>query len=820
LTNQGRQVQENRAMPPFDLSLLVQGLGVLGIGLLGVALYLSRQHYGTRQRQINEALRASERQYQTLADLVPVGILRTDAQGVCVYANQRACALLGVPREKVVGASWRDIQQPDDVRRAEATWQAAAATGVPWRLERTFPRPDGSTAWVVAEAVAERELCGQVTGYVATLTDVTERKRAEESKQAHEQLLSAIFAASRDGIAVEENGHLIYVNQSFARICGYANPEQLQGQHSSLVQAPEDNERMLDYGRRRLRGEAAPAVYEFNGRHKDGTLLHLEASVATGTIGGKPRVVAVIRDISERKKAERALRESEARLELFFAQSLDGFYFLMLDKPVAWNDAIDKDQVLDYVEAHQRMTKVNDALVGQYGARPDQFLGRTLTEIFGPGRVPGKDVWRRLFNAGRFHVETREEKLDGTAMWIEGDYICLYDAEGRITGHFGIQRDITKRKRAEEALAASEAKYRSLVDNLEQGIFLKDEKGRYIAVNEPFCRGLNRPEPEVLGQTDFELYPRPRAAKYAADDSVVLTHARRLEWEEDLPIGGRSRTMRGIKTPVRGGQGAVIGVLGTLWDVTEQRNLEAQLRQAQRMEAVGQLAGGLAHDFNNLLTAILGNLSLVRSSLPPSDPHRALLEAAEQASVRAAELTRQLLGFSRRSILRPQPLNLNHTIGETLAILRPLIDPRIHLEIKRVPDLWTVRADPGQMSQLLMNLCLNARDAMPDGGQLLLQTENIALDEDQARHHPGARPGDYVRLAVGDTGHGISAEARERIFEPFFTTKQPGQGTGLGLAMVFGIVQQHQGWIECASAVDEGTRFDVFLPRQLGSRSQ
>jgi PAS domain S-box-containing protein len=336
-----------------------------------------------------------------------------------------------------------------------------------------------------------------------------------------------------------------------------------------------------------------------------------------------------------------------------------------------------------------------------------------------------------------------------------------------------------------------------------------------VAANKPFCQALGRPEEDLVGKTDYDLYPPELAEKYRRDDRVVLTEGRRREAEEETLVGGQMRTVRVVKTPVKDNQGRSVGVLGIFWDVTEQRHLEAQLRQAQKMEAVGQLAGGVAHDFNNLLTAILGNLSLILANLSPTDPNREQAALAEQAAWRAAELTRQLLDFSRQRVLRPQFLQLNTVIDELVNLLRRTIDPLITVEVRCAADLWPVQADPGQMNQVLMNLCLNARDAMPEGGRLLLEATNVVLDEAYTRLHLDARPGDFVRLHVCDTGQGIPPEVLPRIFDPFFTTKEPSKGTGLGLAIVFGIIQQHQGWIECHSVVNHGTRFDIYLPRSV-----
>jgi signal transduction histidine kinase/CheY-like chemotaxis protein len=278
------------------------------------------------------------------------------------------------------------------------------------------------------------------------------------------------------------------------------------------------------------------------------------------------------------------------------------------------------------------------------------------------------------------------------------------------------------------------------------------------------------------------------------------------------PVVGKRRLLV-IADPMPDEEGNVSGAVYILSDITEHRRLEEQLRQSQKMEALGRLAGGIAHDFNNLLTAVSGNVSLLLTGMPLGDPTRDALLATDQAVWRAVDLTRQLLDFARASAVRPQPLDLRTCLDEVASLLRRTIGRTITLEVHSDTDLWTIQADPGRINQVLMNLCLNARDALPEGGLLLLEAENVVVEEGRSQLSDEARPGAFVRLRVLDTGEGIAPEVLPHLFEPFFTTKEPGKGTGLGLATVFSIVARHQGWIECFSAVHQGTCFDVYLPR-------
>jgi signal transduction histidine kinase len=369
-------------------------------------------------------------------------------------------------------------------------------------------------------------------------------------------------------------------------------------------------------------------------------------------------------------------------------------------------------------------------------------------------------------------------------------------------------RALLRIREAEEKMRAAARQWQATFDAISDGVCLLDREGRVVRCNRALPAVLRRPAAEIVGRT-YESLLRPPVAAGPAEPPYVLDT--RQHSVVELALG--QRTLQVIADPMFDDNRQFAGAVCILSDITERKRLEEQLRQAQKMDAIGRLAGGVAHDFNNLLTAITGTVSLLQTTIPRDDPNAELLGLVDKAAWRAAELTRQLLGFSRQTKLWLEPTDLNHAAEEVVGMLRRTIDPRITVQVHGEPELWSVRSDPNQIHQVLLNVCLNARDAMPNGGRLVLETANVVLREDETKRHLDARPGEFVRLRISDTGHGIPPDIQPQIFDPFFTTKGPGKGTGLGLAMVYGIVQQHHGWIECTSAIDQGTSFDIYLPR-------
>ena len=413
-------------------------------------------------------------------------------------------------------------------------------------------------------------------------------------------------------------------------------------------------------------------------------------------------------------------------------------------------------------------------------------------------------------------VEFFLKRKDGTRIPVEIRVRPL-EIEGQ-TLILGSVRDVGERKEAEEALEESEEKYRGLFEEARDVIFVISRNGRLEDVNPAGVRLFGWSREEILPLENIHQDPADRQAflEQLFRDGSVDNYELALKNKSGEPLAVLATCI--VAHDEDGNPTG--GYRGTLRDITEQRQLEVQLRQVQKMEAVGLLAGGIAHDFNNLLTSIGGFTELALDGLPDDSPIAEDLETALRESARAADLTQQLLAFSRRQPLDRKVLNLNALIENTTKTLVPLIGEHIDVDFSTSPDLGNVSADAGQIDQILMNLAINARDAMSDGGKLTIETRNVTLDEDYCRRHTGAKPGRYVMLAVADTGCGMDEATQRQVFEPFFTTKEVGKGTGLGLASVYGIVKQHEGYIEAYSELGLGTNFKVYFPRLEEDREE
>jgi PAS domain S-box-containing protein len=449
---------------------------------------------------------------------------------------------------------------------------------------------------------------------------------------------------------------------------------------------------------------------------------------------------------------------------------------------------------------------------------PEEIIGKSDYETVATSqadryRADDREVMES--NRPKLNYEEPQNQKNGSSNWLRTNKVPLHDQKGRVIGVLGTYEDITERKRAAETITYERQLLRALLDLLPEGVYIKDLNSCFLMANETLAKRFGKDSPnQLLGLSDKDFFPPEVAAVFLADELKVFAGETINEKEEIVIFPtGKKRTLMTTKVPFRNSQGKICGLVGTGRDVTEHKLLEEQFRQSQKMEAFGQLAGGVAHDFNNLLTVIEGHVVLLQlRESTPAEQANSLSEIAK-ASERAANLTRQLLTFSRRQLFQPKPVDLNEIVANTTKMLQRLIGEHIGLETHFAPGGAPVKADRNMMEQILINLAVNSRDAMPKGGRLIIQTVTETLDKTAVAANPKARAGDFIRLSVTDTGCGIAPEQMEHIFEPFFTTKEVGKGTGLGLATVFGIVTQHHGWIEVKSKTNQGTTFQIYLSR-------
>lgn len=490
-------------------------------------------------------------------------------------------------------------------------------------------------------------------------------------------------------------------------------------------------------------------------------------------------------------QAEQALRESEASFRLMFAAN---------PLPMWVFDA----ETLEFLE-------VNDAAVLHYGYSHTEFSEMKFTELHSEEEAQRLQEYLRnrdrlARSAGTWRHRTKSGRE------IDVEMMCHpFDFAGR-PGMLVVAQDVTERNLAVEALRKSELRYRSLVENSPYGIYRTTLEGGFLDLNPALAAMLGYESADELLAVDWQkdVYRNPADGLRLIEQARATVRAdAEVEWKRKdggfitVRIGGRL-----LREETEGAEHCEF----LAEDVTEKRALAKQLQQAQKFEAIGQLAGGIAHDFNNMIGAILGWAEMGLEETESGNRLHRYFEKARQQAVRAAALTRQLLAFARRQILEPRDMDLNQTAVETLSLLEKVIGSNIEISATLAPDLSIVRADPTQVEQVLMNLCLNSRDAMPKGGQLSIETQNVEFGEEYCRLHTYAHPGRFVMLTVSDTGTGMDAATLDRIFEPFFTTKEMGKGTGLGLATVYGIVKQHGGFVYVYSEPGQGTSFRAYLP--------
>jgi two-component system cell cycle sensor histidine kinase/response regulator CckA len=654
----------------------------------------------------------------------------------------------------------------------------------------------------VAELDGYKTRCEQLERALkqsSAYVDVAEHRKEAEALRESEAKYRRLVENSLQGLSIVQNGRIVFCNKAIAEMSGYSIEELLSLEDSIALVHEDDRPKTHKRRQDRLMGIPVSSHYEHRLIRKDGESRWMEVFASLTEYNGGPATQIVSMDITERKQVEESLRESEERFRLITETIDEVFWIFDTEKP--------------------RTTYLSPAFDRIWGFSRKELMGNPAPDlkwVHQDDRELVRSSFQQVRTGRLMNYEYRIFRPDGSIRFIWHRGYPVRDDTGKIKQYVGVGQDITAFKNAQEELQESREYYNQIINRISDPIFVKDRNHRFVLVNDAMCTFIGKRREEVLGETLLEFIPDKPASLWNQEEEVFNTGHENLS--EDF-LRDAHNNLRHVMTKKslfidKSGDKQIIGILR---DITEYKQLEAQLLQAQKMEAIGVLAGGVAHDFNNLLTVVKGYSEILKESFDPDDARRLDIEQIATAGQHAAALTTQLLAFSRKQILQPKILNLNNVLVETNNMLRRLIGEDIKLVTSVEPDLGLVKADPVQVQQIIMNLVVNARDAMPNGGILTIETANFDIDGNYIKHHPHAIAGSYVMLAISDNGIGMDAVTKDHIFEPFYTTKAKGKGTGLGLSTVYGIVKQSDGFIWAYSELGKGTTFKIYLPRVEGS---
>ena len=742
-----------------------------------------------KQHKPRESLQLSEEKYRLLADNTLDCIWTMDKDLMFTYINPSVHAIFGFTPEEWVGSSLSNHCSKEQFKSMKSVLADDLRDEIYQRTDQMLLiHKDGREIPVETVARILVDENKEFIGIQGSSRDITERNRMEDKLRASEERYFNLFNGANDLIhIVDTTGRFLAVNRKWLDVLGYQQ-EDIQTLH--VADILRDDEIQKVGGRLQQISEGESVGFETVFMSKSGREIYVEG-YGSGIFkdGVFNSAVGIFRDITERRQAEEALRRSEQFLRDVFESVQDGISVLYPDLTIRHVNGIMNEWYKDNLP----------------------LTGKKCHEVYHNSDRPCDPCpTLRCLDSGNTEWNI-VPGLPGTPIeWIELFSYPIKDPKsGEVTGVVEFVRDITKHRQAEAALQASEERHRMFFESAPIGIIHYNDKGIVTESNDIAILTFGSTREKLVG-LDIHDLPNKDFLK-----EICKTLKGERGYYEGLYTSFTGKKEAHIKAdwiPIFD-DGKVTGGVGIVADITGQLKLEAQLRQAQKMESIGRLAGGVAHDFNNMLGVILGHTEMALVQMDPAHPLHNHLTEIRTAAERSADLTRQLLAFARKQTIAPRLLNLNNTVDGMLKMLRRLIGENIDLTFLPGTDLWPVKMDPVQIDQILANLCVNARDSINGVGKITIETENIDTDEAYCSSHPGFIPGEYVLLTLSDTGCGMNNDTMSNLFEPFFTTKEVGKGTGLGLATLYGIVKQNNGFIDVYSEPDHGTIFKIYLPR-------
>ncbi|HKP63008.1 MAG TPA: PAS domain S-box protein [Polyangiales bacterium] len=753
----------------------------------------------SRDRAERAARRADAR-YRQIVDTASEGVWLLDVEARTLFVNQRTAKMLGYSPEELLGRPITEFMDETSRRAAEGNFVQRLRTSNE-QFEFRFRRKDRSAFWALVSGSPVQEDKREVAGALGMITDITALKRTEQALRQSEAEVRVVFEGAAIGMAlIGADGRVLRSNAALQHFLGWEETE-LAARPFTDFSHPEDleSDRALHLSFK----SGTRQTFQSDKRYvrKDGAVVwgRLTASLVQPQRDVPRSVIAMIEDVTVRRTMEEAVRSSERLRSLMYGAVTDVLFYVGVEPGQRF-----------------RFLSVNPAFLRTTGLREDQVVGRMLDEVIPePSRSQVIQNYLRAIHERRTLTWDEVSSYPSGVKYGEVSITPLFDDNGSCTNLVGTVHDVTERRKAELRVAEQAA----LLDKANDAIAVRDLDGVIQYWNKGAERVYGWTSAETIGQNLRNLIYRDTKAFERAQQHLIEDG----HWMGELvqfTKAGRRIIVDCSWTLIRDELGGVRSVLVINTDITARKNLEVQVLHAQRLDSLGTLAGGVAHDFNNLLTVIRASLELTLADLPKEESAHRFLAEAETAASRGAELVRQLLTFSRREESKRRIVRLQPLVSEALGLLRVTLPSTVRLETRFEPDVPEVLADPTQIHQVVMNLGTNAIHAMRErGGRLELRLQRVVLEAPLDAHSIVLRPGTYAQLIVADTGVGIDMATLDHIFDPFFTTKGLGEGTGLGLSVVHGIVRSHEGGIVVRSTPSRGTEFDVYLPAAIARSS-
>ncbi len=775
----------------------------------------------TDRIRAEQELRDSEERFRTLVQNLMDPVLIMDFDGSIHFANDAAFELFGVPSDQDVSSiGIESFLSPENYDKVLADLSTVRSTGGPLITEYPITTSFGEERWI--EASGHLTLWHGEPKDIISLRDITERKFTENAIRQSEERYRSLYRMVRlmcDNVpdliwAKDLDRRFIFTNRAICDrlLCADSTDEPVGKTDMFFAErertAQPENPEWHTFGGICLDSDSIVMNTGQTQRFDEfgnvrGEFLHLDVHKAPlrNEKGEMIGTVGCGRDVTKERAIEEALRESEYRYRDLFDKAIDLIYTHDLDG--------------NYMSC-------NAAVNALFGYTPEEFLKMNFREILHPDHLEVamqnmvKKIDGTMDTTGPYEVLIKTKT--GISKWVEVVSRTIREGGKPVSVH-GICRDITDRKLAEQELAEAKHYLDRIINSIADPVFVKNENHQWVLLNEAYCNFMGYSAKELLGKSDYDFFPTNEADIFWKKDEEVFSSGREnINQEQFTDKDGTTHTIVTKKTLCvdPGGRKYLVGVIRDITEIIqfheERRNLESQLRHAHRMEAIGTLAGGIAHDFNNLLQVTLGYSEFLISQKSKDHPDYPDLQKINQAALSGAELVKGLLTFSRKVESKPEILNLNAGIIHIEQLLRRTMPKMISIRFNLAGDLMQISADPVQIEQILMNLAINSRDAISESGSITISTRNVQPSDDLFRIHPETMCQDFVEMAVSDDGSGMDQETIDHIFDPFYTTKEVGRGTGLGLAMVYGIVKQHSGYILCRSEIGKGTIFRIYFP--------